>query len=179
VDQAPVETEDAAVDRLTQPHGALDDSLEDRLDIGRRAGDDPEDLGGRRLLLERLLRLVEQPDVLDRDDRLGGEDLQELDLPIGERPNFGPPDANRPDGLGPAEQRNSGDRALVSDDSELVAVDLQDRGIEGVAQTGGAPQHRREHGLDVGRGAGDDAQDLGGGGLLIPCLTQGARDLRI
>jgi hypothetical protein len=113
VDQAPVETEDAAVDRLTQPHGALDDSLEARLDIGRRAGDDPEDLGGRRLLLERLLRLVEQPDVLDRDDRLGGEDLQELDLPIGERPNFGPPDANRPDGLGPAEQRN-GERCPVA-----------------------------------------------------------------
>ena len=129
--------------------------------------------------------------------------LQELDLPVGERPYLGPPDADRPDGLGPAEQRNiehcpeavgprkdtalgvfvnlglqigdvdrppvehrtsrgrspqrkrtdrsRGDRALVSDEAEFVAIDLEDRGIEGVAQTGGAPQHRREHGLDVGR----------------------------
>ena len=47
-----------------------------------------------------------------------------------------------------------------------------DRGVEGVAQTGSAPQHRREHGLDVGRRAGDDAQDLGGRGLLLVCLRQ-------
>ena len=30
----------------------------------------------------------EQPEVLDGDDRLGGEGLQELDLPVGERPNL-------------------------------------------------------------------------------------------
>ena len=60
----------------------------------------------------------------------------------------------------------------MSDETEAVAVDLEDRGIEGVAQTGGAPQHRREHGLDVGRGAGDDAQDLGRRGLLLQRLGQ-------
>jgi hypothetical protein len=179
-----------------------------------------------------LLQLGEQPDVLDGDHNLFGERLQELDLPVGERPNLGPPDADRPDGLGPAEQRNGercpvtvgprkgtalgefvnlglqignvdrppvehctsrggspyhrkhadrtrGDRALVSDEAKPVALDLEDPGIEGVAQTGGAPQHRREHGLDVGRRVGDDAQNLGGGGLLFSCLTQSARDLRI
>ena len=34
----------------------------------------------RGLLLERLFRLVEQADVLDRDDRLVGEGLEERDL---------------------------------------------------------------------------------------------------
>ena len=62
----------------------------------------------------------------------------------------------------------------MSDDAEPVAVDLEDRGIEGVAQTGGARQHRREHGLDVGRRAGDDAQDLGRRGLLLPARGSAA-----
>ena len=74
--------------------------------IGRRARDHPQDLGRRRLLLERLFRLVEQPDVLDRDHRLVGEGLQELDLPVGERPHLGPPDGDRPDRFGPAQQRH-------------------------------------------------------------------------
>jgi hypothetical protein len=178
-----------------------------------------------------LLQLLEQADILDRDDGLRGEGLQELDLPVSKRPYLGPPDGDRSDGLGPAEQRNaercpvaqrprkhaglrvvvdlglqigdvdrppvahrtshgrsskgefaqrnSGDRALVSHEAEMVTVHLEDRSIEGIAETSSARQYRREHGLDVGRGAGDDAQDLGGAGLLFLCLTQGARDLRI
>ena len=55
----------------------------------------------------------------------------------------------------------------MSDDAEPVAIDLEDRGIEGVAQTGGAPQHGREHGLDVGRRAGDDAKNLARRCLLL------------
>ena len=58
----------------------------------------------------------------------------------------------------------------MSDDAEPVAIDLEDRGIERVAETGGARQHRREHGLDVGRGARDDAEDLGRSGLLLERL---------
>ena len=73
--------------------GALRDRVEDRLGVGRRAGDRPQDLAGRRLLLERLgqlpvprLELREQPHVLDRDHRLVGEGLEERDLLVGERP---------------------------------------------------------------------------------------------
>ena len=51
-----------------------------------------QDLRGRRLLLQRLgqlaiarLQLLEQPHVLDRDHRLVGEGLQQLDLLVGER----------------------------------------------------------------------------------------------
>ena len=49
-------------------------------------------LGGRRLLLQRLLQLacarlllLEQPRVLDGDDGLVGEGLEQLDLLLGER----------------------------------------------------------------------------------------------
>src|SRR5262249_27502099 len=51
-------------------------------------------LRGRGLLLQRLgklararLHLIEQPHVLDRDHRLVGEGLDQLDLLIGERPH--------------------------------------------------------------------------------------------
>src|SRR5262249_10498949 len=53
--------------------------LEYGRDVERRAADHLEDLGSRCLLLERILRLLEQPDVLNRDDRLVGEGLEELD----------------------------------------------------------------------------------------------------
>ena len=41
--------------------------VEDRLHVGRRFADHSQDVGGRRPLLERLLGLVEQPHVLERD----------------------------------------------------------------------------------------------------------------
>ena len=40
-------------------------------------------------LLQRLLGLVEQPHVLDRDHRLVGEGLQQRDLLVGERAGVG------------------------------------------------------------------------------------------
>ena len=89
----PVEAEDRGVGRAAEPRGALGHDVHDRLEIGRRAGDDPQDLRGRRLLLERLgqlavpgLELREQPHVLDGDDRLVGEGLEQRDLLVGECP---------------------------------------------------------------------------------------------
>src|SRR5919106_2259853 len=56
----------------TNLSGALDDGIEDRLDVGRRAADDAEHFGRRRLVLQRLaqfcvavLDLLKQPHVLD------------------------------------------------------------------------------------------------------------------
>src|SRR5262249_51916051 len=46
-----------------------------RLDVRRRAGDDPKDCTSRRLLLQRFLEFLEQPHVLDGDHRLVGEGL--------------------------------------------------------------------------------------------------------
>ena len=79
------------------------DRVEDRLDVGRRARDDAQDLAGGRLLLERLgevgvlgLQLGEQPRVLDGDGRLVGEGLHQRDLAVGERPDLVPVDEDRP-----------------------------------------------------------------------------------
>src|SRR5207245_10697273 len=51
------------------------------------------------------LELLEEADVLDGNDRLVGEGLQELGLPVGEQPHLAAPDRDRPEDLGPAKQR--------------------------------------------------------------------------
>ncbi len=48
--------------------------------VGDRLADDLQYLGRGGLPLQRLLRLVEQPRVLDRDHRLVGEGLQQRHL---------------------------------------------------------------------------------------------------
>ena len=67
-----------------QPPRAFGNGLEHRLHVRRRAGDHLQDVGGRCLPLQRLLGLIEQPRILDRDDGLRREVLQ---LP-GEGPDF-------------------------------------------------------------------------------------------
>ena len=71
----------------TNSRRALDDGVEDRLHVGRRAADDAEHLGGRRLMLQRLaqfriafLEFLEQANVFDSDNRLSGEGFKQLDL---------------------------------------------------------------------------------------------------
>ena len=74
----------------TNPRRALDDGVEHRLHVGRRAADDAEHLGRCRLMLQglaqfcvALLQFFEQPHVLDGDDGLIGEGFEKLDLFIG------------------------------------------------------------------------------------------------
>ena len=74
----------------TNPGGALDDGVEDRLHVRRRAADDAEHLGRRRLMLQRLAQFrvalaefLEQPHVLDGDHRLVGEGFEKRDLLFG------------------------------------------------------------------------------------------------
>ena len=81
----PFETIDRRVRCPAHPGGVLGHGLHDRLQIGRRARDHPQDLACGGLLLQRLLRLVEQADVLDRDHGLVGEGLEESHLRIRER----------------------------------------------------------------------------------------------
>jgi hypothetical protein len=76
----------------TNPGRALDDGVEDRLHVGGRAADDAEHLGRCRLILQGLpqfrvacFEFLEQPDVLDGDDRLRSKGLKQFDLPVGER----------------------------------------------------------------------------------------------
>ena len=58
--------------------------IEHRRKITGRRIDDLENLGGGGLLLQCLTRLGDQPRILHRDDRLGGEVLQQRDLLFGE-----------------------------------------------------------------------------------------------
>ena len=96
----------------TNPCGALDDGVEHRLHVSRRAADDAEHLGGRRLMLQRLaqfrvalLDFFEQPHVLDGDHRLIGEGFKQIDLPVGERTDFLAANIDRPDRNTLAQQR--------------------------------------------------------------------------
>ena len=88
--------EDRASVGPRQLTGAGDDRVEHRVEVERRA-DRAADLAQRRELLHRArqlarprLQLLEQPHVLDGDDRLVGEGLEQRDLPVGEGPDLGP-----------------------------------------------------------------------------------------
>ena len=112
--------EPLAVERCKTPnraphklHGVPDDGVEHRLDIGRRAPDDAQDLAGGRLLLEGLgevgilgLQLAEQPGVLDGDGRLVGEGLHQGDVTVGERQDLVPVDDDHPEQLVRPEHRD-------------------------------------------------------------------------
>ena len=74
---------DRAVSGVAEPGGRFGEGVEHRLQVEGRAADDLEHVAGRGLVFERLLEVagalaqfVEQPRVLHRDHRLGGEVLQ-------------------------------------------------------------------------------------------------------
>src|SRR5207248_549231 len=54
--------------------------VEHRREIAGRGIDDPQDLGGRGLLLQGLACLIDEPRVLHSNDRLGREVLQQFDI---------------------------------------------------------------------------------------------------
>src|SRR5262249_23191346 len=90
---------------------SLDDGGQHRLQIQRRA-DRPADLAERLELAHRprevsraRLQLLEQPDVLDRDDRLVGEYFQQVDVGVGEAPRLAAGDYDRADGVALTEHR--------------------------------------------------------------------------
>src|SRR5262249_44909958 len=96
----------------TNPCGALDDGIEHRLHIRGRAADDAEYFGRCGLMLQCLAQFcvalpefLEQPNVFNRDDGLVGKSLEESDLLIGERTNFGPQHPQRSDSRPLPQQR--------------------------------------------------------------------------
>src|SRR5262249_37480870 len=119
---------------------ARDYCVEDGLKIGRRRADDPKNLRSRCLLLERfsdlcvclsqgsilLLQLREEAHVLDRDHRLVGEGLEELDLAFGERTHFASANEEGPDGKTPTQEGSAEHRTPaapagdISPDWEVV-----------------------------------------------------------
>ena len=88
------------------PRGAFDDGIQHRLHVRRRSADYAEHLSRCRLMLQGLaqfsvafLDFLEQPDVLDGDNRLVGERFQQGDLLIRKRPDLGAADMNHANGL--------------------------------------------------------------------------------
>ena len=55
----------------------------------------------------------------------------------------------------------------MGDEAQPVVLPTEDRGVERLAQTGGGLRHGIEDGLDVRGRAGDHAEDLGRGRLLL------------
>ena len=70
--------------RTDEPPGVLDDRAERRLQVEDGATDGLEDIADGGLPFQRLLGLVEETDVLERDHRLPRERLDELHLPVAE-----------------------------------------------------------------------------------------------
>ena len=81
--------------------------------VGHRAADHLQHLGGGGLLLERLLGLVEQARVLDRDHRLVGEGLQQRQLLVGEGLRRLARDADRADAAALPEHRRDSMREVA------------------------------------------------------------------
>jgi hypothetical protein len=65
-----------------------------------------------------------------------------------------------------------GDRAMIGHQTQAVAFQPEDGGVERITQAGGTGRHGIEDGLDVGRRTADDAQDLAGRRLLLQGLGQ-------
>src|SRR6516164_6296333 len=93
--------------RIAQSCGRLDQGRQDRLQIESRAADHLEHVGGRRLLLQRFPKLVEQARILDGDDGLFREIAYQLDLLVGERPHLLAIDADHAYHLTSAEHRHA------------------------------------------------------------------------
>ena len=100
------------------------DRLQHGQHVGRRARDHAQDFRDRRLLLQRFLRLVEQPHVVDRDRGLIGERLHERDLLLGEQPRLHPPQLDGADRPILAEQRHR-QRGVMPDASLQLAADRE------------------------------------------------------
>ena len=94
-----------------QPSAGFGDLPQRLICISGSAGNRAQDFGGRFLSRQCLLRLVEQPRVLDRDHGLVGEALLKRQLVVGERRKPVTVHDQRADRLSVTPQRRAADRA--------------------------------------------------------------------
>ena len=140
--------------------GGFDDPFEHGPRVGRRLADDAQDFGGRGLPLQRLPRLVDEPRVLHRDQRLARERARKRDLPVRIRPNLVAIEGENAHDLPAVDERHDKDRPgsvdldAADDQGNPVLVGLRrleilnvEKGsILGVA----AQEVHGGHGLEVG-----------------------------
>src|SRR5262245_29803384 len=118
-----VESKDVSVAAFAELRRVLNERTQHWLKIERRAADNLQDFGSRRLLLQSLahlrvglcerpilpLELSEQADVFDGDHGLVGECLKQSDLLLGEWAHLESPNGDRSDGLLLAQQGHGHD----------------------------------------------------------------------
>jgi hypothetical protein len=114
---------------FAQPRRRFHQRIQHHLQIERRAADNLEHVGGRRLLLQRFPQFVEQARVLDGDDGLAGEIPHQLDVLVAERLNFLTVYADRPDQLVVLDHRNGEHRAIPGEfdglDDKRMTTDIR------------------------------------------------------
>ncbi len=91
---------------LAKTDGLVEHRIEHRREVAGRAVDDLQHLGGRGLLLQGLARLGEQPDVLNRNNRLVGEGLEQVDLRLRKRHDLAPRYGDRADRIAVLQDRH-------------------------------------------------------------------------
>src|SRR5262245_13593531 len=135
MDELSVETEHGGVRRVTHAPGARGDRVERGLDICWRTRNHTKNLGGCRLPLQGLaylymrlgerpillLQLLEQPNVLDGDDRLVSKGLEQGDLLVGKWTDLGTANGDRPDGHPFLHQGNGHDSSVSQSTGMLTA----------------------------------------------------------
>ena len=94
--------------------GIRGDRVEHGLNVRGRPGDRAKDLRRGGLPLERLLRLLEQPDVLDRDDGLVREAFHQCDLLCSKGADRRAPQGDDTDRPIVLQQRHGEERAEVA-----------------------------------------------------------------
>src|SRR5262245_8098352 len=85
-----VSTPNCCVACIAKSCGNLRNHVQHRLNVSRRTGNDSQDFTRCSLLLQRLLKLLEQPGILDGDHGLVSEGFEKLDLRRCERTHLGP-----------------------------------------------------------------------------------------
>ncbi len=159
VDQLAIKGRHDTAGGATESQRGVGDAIEHRLDVGRRARDDPQDLRRRGLLLQRFgqvsvarLQLLEKTDVLDRDDGLVGEGLHELDLILRKRSLAGDHDGTERAPVADHRRRQHGTIVVGSRDIAELVLGIQahignvnDRAIEnGPTRIGATRRPSRE-----------------------------------
>ena len=109
----PVEFENGRIIGSAEARRTLDDNIKHGLELGWRGADNPQNLSCSRLLLQRLSRFIEHPRIFDCDHSLVGEGLEQRDLLVGKRINFGTSKLNRSDRYPLAQHWNAKDRSVT------------------------------------------------------------------
>jgi hypothetical protein len=145
---------------------ALHHRVQHRPEIGGRAADHAQDLGGGGLLGEGVgqlpvagLELGEEAGILDGDDRLVREGLEQGDLLVGERAHLGAPELDDPDRGALAHERRAQEGpeperpGVHAGLGELVGLRVEIRDVDGPPLEHGAAADRaaRERDPEVGR----------------------------